>query len=140
MANIFRVGGSSGAKKNYIFKDGVFSIQPTNNNFTVSNGKLVNGSFLRIPFVGGGKRIIFDVTYQSSSRIVGVSYHYSGGTLTLNSDTRLENAFPYVLDANTNLRLLIGVNGDTHISFAGTDTGKPYITINEIWVENLSGE
>lgn len=135
MANIIRTGGSGGIK-NFIYKNGIFTIQPTHSNYIISNGKLTNGNYLRIPYIKENEIVYVKYHIVSSDR-VGVSFLVDTVDMAVDGSNNAapEMTLPYFTLARVNQILVVGKPSNQSISvYAGTNA-KTRISILEIWTE-----
>lgn len=135
MANIIRTGGSGGIK-NFIYKNGIFTIQPTHSNYIISNGKLTNGNYLRIPYIKENEIVYVKYHIVSSDR-VGISFLVDTVDMAVDGSNNAapEMTLPYFTLAGVNQILVVGKPSNQSISvYAGTNA-KTRISILEIWTE-----
>lgn len=134
MPNIFRLGGG-GAKKNYIFKDGIFKIQPTQSNFTNANGYLTGGNYLRIPYVKSGEMVYIKYQIIANDR-VGLALEIDTIDLPLGNPGNVpEMTFPYFSKVGVNKTIILGNLSNQSISISGSQNCTTRLKILEIWTE-----
>lgn len=142
MANIFRLGGSSGAKKNYIFKDGVFSIQPTQSNMQVVNGVLTNGFYLDIPYQTTDK-VFFELKFvqpnfnqECGMKVSTTEAPVTNGTGSF-TNTAIRNIDNRALSEH--IYIIMGLNGGSRISYCCRSVAQNGFQILSIWTEKQTG-
>lgn len=135
MANIIRTGGSGGIK-NFIYKNGIFIIQPTHSNYIISNGKLTNGNYLRIPYIKENEIVYVKYHIVSSDR-VGISFLVDTVDMAVdgNSTPPLEMTLPYFTLAGVDQVLVVGKPSNQSISVWAAPNAKTRVSILEIWTE-----
>lgn len=130
-----------GGMKTYLFNNGVFKIQPTTNNFSVTpSGLIMSGSStqfnLEIPYVATNKKIFVEMVCLSQSNKYG-GLLINNGTHNLAIGGQV-NATLYQLDVG--MAYTISIDADTKVVlrsiYAGT-YGSPYgeYRISKIWIE-----
>lgn len=130
---IGKVNGSN--TKRYIYKNGVFYIEPTLNNFTNSGGVLKNGNLLSIPYVVSGKTIYFKIRYVTT--VAWQKFHSTNAPSLVYTDYQVAELFFQFMADSTACRGIrtISIPSNKLIGIGGYQTNYGY-EILEIWTEN----
>lgn len=136
MANIIKTGGSSGAKKNYIFKDGEFKIQPTQSNMQIVNGTLTNGYYLDIPY-----NYVNEIVYFSLKTVSGYGECNMKVSTTIAPVTNGGGSFTdtAIRNITTAFEIIMALPSGTRISYCCNSNCKSIWVIKEIWTEKSGG-
>lgn len=118
-------------KRTWIFKDGVFSIQPTLNNFTVIKGILTNGSQLSIPYKESNKTVYVKIFNKQDGSIV----FSTKATGVSSTDYQNVNVLNVRHNNLLNTLKLFGLESENYI-YLGFST-LTMADIIEIWTEEV---
>lgn len=154
MANIFRLGGSSGAKKNYIFKDGAW----IGNQHTVNKGNILpsgelelvpigtsetDSAWIKITGLNVGDVVCFRISkiYEANKLYSHIEGYASATWLTDSQVSNLSGAWRMQHNNGTTVGPFLGAvgikNAGDSAFFVVTKNGANTlnVSVDEIWIE-----
>ena len=137
MANIIRTNGNHKIKE-YIFKDGVFSILPAvqhSSNKIENDIYKVHGSF-SIPFTDILKTVF--IKFSVGSGVTNFKVVFDGET-TYSENSKNLQVYAYGGVTARNKDFIIASQGNKNIGITVQSPNSSFISVKEIWSENIGG-
>lgn len=133
MANFLRRGGGGGLKKDYLFKDGVFKITPTQSNMNVVNGELTGGYYLDIPYEASADELVCFEIYKPSSTTVDCNLKISTTAAPItNGNGDFQNTA--IRNSNASFSITMIIPGGSRVSYCCHQNAKSLFYIKSIFV------